>query len=195
MIVRASLWVAVLLLVVASAACGEASDSSASADSGGVEDDFASFSRSLFAELHREPLDSSSNIEVGLFGDLSLSLEERVVMGRYRYRVDSTDYGHVAYMAFQVRDSLREEAPVPVFLTFARRDAAWHLEGADYGAEVSGIAEVDSQATDPPAPDLRTVGPYNTEAGVTPLQRLLNANFQAWIDAAIQRTRFEADTT
>ena len=187
MSVRPAVCVAILLLVVASAACGSASDSSAPADQSGTEAHFAAYARSLFAELRRVPLDSTAQIDIGLFGDLSLSTDERVVMRQYRYRVDSTKYGPVAQMAFHVRDSLQQNVSIPVLLTFALREKAWHLEQADYHASATGVAEGDHHAPNPPAPEFRSDDALDTETPPTRLQKLLRTDFHEWIDAAIHR--------
>ena len=194
MSIRVAECVAIVLLLVASAACGEASDSSASAQGGGTEEDFAAYARSLFAELRQEPLDLTAQIELGLFGDLSLSTNERVVMRRYRYRVDSAEFGPVAQMTFHVRDSLQQETAIPVVLTFAFRENEWHLERADYGGDPTVVAKGDPDATDPQSPDSQSVDSFDTGAELTPLQRLLRADFHAWIDAAIRRANSSPET-
>ncbi len=169
----------VLLLLIAAQACGDVPDRQASSEALGNEEPFAEYARDLFAELRRESLDSTLETEVGLFGDLSVASGERAVMRQYRYRVDSSDSGSLAHMAFHVRDASEQYAPVPVVLTFAARDNAWRLEQAVFGDAVSEM-ERDHGGHH----DSEERSAMQTQ---TPLYRSLRAHFDAWLGAAISR--------
>lgn len=131
----ASFLLSLILLGCAADGGGEAGD---------VEASFGAFAGALYTEMRNEPLGDSVDVELGLFGDLNVMPGERVVMGRYRYRVDSIDGVPVGFFSLLVRPA-GEQIGVPVQVTFARRGRGWELREAEHvltpnGAESEGHA-------------------------------------------------------
>lgn len=90
---------------------------------------FASYAQDLFRELQAMPLSDTHDVEIGMFGDLNLMAGENVVMGRYRYRVDSTVDGAAGHLNFFARSSDGGEL-VPVVLVFNEDVDTWVLREA-----------------------------------------------------------------
>lgn len=160
-----------LVLLVLVVGCYDAPERHHPTDRPTLEANFAAYARALFAELRSEPMDSTLETEIGLFGDLTVGGGERTVMRRYRYRVDSTAHGSFAYMAFQVRDTAEQFVSVPVVLSFVPVDDGWHLESVRHG-EVAGDPE-----PDPPMAN-----------GQTKLHESLATHLDAWLDGAVAST-------
>lgn len=155
-----------------------ASDGAAVEES--VEESFESYSRKLFAELNAEPLDTTLQTEIGLFGDMSVGGGDRVVMRQYRYRIDSTEFGPLGYMAFQVRSTEDESEPVPVVLTFVERNGAWRLDQAVFGRRAYNALPDDDLQEGPEQP--------RSEEAPTPVHASLRARLDTWLGAAVSRT-------
>lgn len=166
--------VALLALLVAS--CADVPDTDQHRAEGAGAD-FASYAQAVYAELAREPLDSTLETETGLFGGMSVGEGESIVMGEYRFRVDSAEYGPVAHMAFQLRDVDGEYEPVPVVLQFVSRDDSWRLEEvAHYGAEPIRIRGGSPEA-----------GSHDRDDEANPLLRSVAGRLDLWIVAAVER--------
>ena len=163
-------------MVIFVASCGGASDTNEGL-SERENPDFASYAQSVYAELAREPLDSTLQTEVGLFGDMSVGEGENIVMGEYRFRLDSTEYGPVAHMAFQVRDAGGEYEPVPVVLQFVSRDEKWRLEE---------VAHHDLALSRGSAA-FRESEPSDADDGANPLVRSVEAGLDPWVVSAVGR--------
>lgn len=116
------------LLAVILTACGGAGETD---DAAALEASFAAFAESLYRELDREPLGDTLDVEIGLFGDLNVMAGENVVMGRYRYRVDSTGANPSGQLSFLVR-AAGETRAVPVVMFFGRTNDTWSLREATY---------------------------------------------------------------
>lgn len=133
------------------------------------EEAFAQFADRLYDELDAQPISRGHRARIGLFGDLDVMSGEKVVMGRYRYRVDTVAGRPAGHLAFQIRD---EEAgrTVPIILTFQPRDGEWHLENSRHVEEVTshGASSPDAETSD----------------GLT---HLLNTRLESWAQAAVDR--------
>lgn len=113
----------IALLLLAPAACNAPDHPDATTAS-----DFGTYARALFTELDRTPIGDSLALELGLFGDLNVMAGEHVVMGRYRFRVDTTNGTRSASLTFLARSPSYPTA-VPVLLEFERNDG-WMLREA-----------------------------------------------------------------
>lgn len=129
----------VLCCVLFGLGCGEPNNEDAASRLAARE--FPAFASQLFAQLESQPPDANTPVQLGLFGDLDLMSGESVVMGRYRYRVDSLDGTRRAHMAFQMRTEPEANA-APIVLTFVSRDGRWNLEQAEHLPH--GESELDS---------------------------------------------------
>lgn len=164
-----------LLLVVTVVSCGDAAeegDRTAAAES-----DFRAFASELFDEMSKEPLDATFETETGLFGDMSVTPGELVVMGRYRFRVDSSSSRHVGHMAFQIRDAERMYKPVPVVLRFVSLDGTWRLDEA----------AVHTPGTASPPDSRNSAGQVSADSRPNPLGQSVMENLNPWVDAAVER--------
>lgn len=166
-----------LLLVVTIVSCGETTREAKGTAT--IESDFRAFANELFDEMRRVPLDSTFETEPGLFGDMSVTPGEAVVMGRYRFRVDSTASRHVGHMAFQIRDAERMVDPVPVVLRFVSLDGTWQLdEAALYAPYTTSPPDTQNSA------DL-----VRGNARPNPLGQSVIENLDPWVHAAVERLR------
>lgn len=148
-----------------------------------LREDFASYSQKVYSSLATEPLDSTLQTEMGLFGGMAVGADERIVMGQYRYRVDSAEYGPIGRMAFQIRETNSGYDPEPVVLQFVLREGSWRLEEVahfasdttDTGSTASGSV---AGTTNPPA---------------NPLVRSLTERLDPWVGAAVDRVDEPSD--
>ncbi len=95
----------------------------------GTERSFSSFAQSLYEELDSTPVGDTVDVEIGLFGGLNVMPGENVVMGRYRYRVDSTGAARTGHLSFLARSTEGSPA-VPIILIFDAADGTWLLREA-----------------------------------------------------------------
>lgn len=135
------------------------------------EEAFAQFADRLYNELAAQPISPDYRAQIGLFGDLDVMSGENVVMGRYRYRVDTVAGRPAGHLAFQIRD---EEAgrTVPIILTFQPRDGDWHLENSRHVKESTSLGASSQDA--------------DTSDGLT---HILYSRLESWAEAAVERTR------
>lgn len=118
-------------MLVGLIACGteeRAEDESRSAD---PEASFASYAQVYYRELNETPLSDSVEVDVGLFGDLNVMAGENVVMGRYRYRVDTTQGDVSAHLTFFARTPAEADG-IPIVLAFEKDDGTWMLRETGY---------------------------------------------------------------
>lgn len=148
-----------------------------------LQEDFASYSQKVYGSLATEPLDSTLQTETGLFGGMAVGADERIVMGRYRYRVDSAEYGPIGRMAFQIRDTDGAYDAVPVVLQFVSRDGNWRLEEVAHFA--SNTTDTGSAASGSSA---GTADPQTN-----PLVRSLTERLDPWVGAAVDRVGESSD--
>ena len=146
-------------------------------------EDFASYSQKVYSSLATEPLDSTLQTETGLFGGMAVGAGERIVMGQYRYRVDSAEYGPIGRMAFQIRDTDGAHGPEPVVLQFVSRDGRWRLEEvAHFASDTTGIGSTASGS-----------GAGTTNPQTNPLVRSLAERLDPWVGAAVDRVDESSD--
>lgn len=108
---------------------------------------FAPFASEVYAQLSQRTLGDGLQTDVGLFGDLDVMAGDEVVMGRYRFRVDTMTTPSTAYMAFHVRGA--DGVLTPVRLQFASAADGWHLEEEEhqlYGGASDTAREVPTEA-------------------------------------------------
>lgn len=120
--------IAVLLALPACSTNERPENKGGSADSGTA---FATYAQELYRELDETPLSDSVEVDIGMFGDLNVMSGENVVMGRYRYRVDTVRGDVSGHLTFFARSDVGDEA-VPVMLAFGREDGFWMLREATY---------------------------------------------------------------
>jgi hypothetical protein len=148
-----------------------------------LREDFASYSQKVYGSLATEPLDSTLQTETGLFGGMAVGAGERIVMGRYRYRVDSAEYGPIGRMAFQIRDMDGAYGAVPVVLQFVSRDGSWRLEEvAHFASDTTDIGSAASGS-----------GAGATNPQTNPLVRSLTERLDPWVGAAVDRVSESSD--
>lgn len=133
------------------------------------EKEFAQFADRLYNELDAQPISPGHRARIGLFGDLDVMAGENVVMGRYRYRMDSVAGRPVGHLAFQIQDEQAGHT-VPIMLTFQARDGDWHLETSRHVAEWTSPS-VSSHDVD-------------TSDGFT---QILDSRLDSWAEAAVER--------
>ena len=128
---------AVLLILTA---CGGGEREGSGGSPVDAETSFAAYAQELYRELEETPLSDTVQVDIGMFGDLSAMAGEHVVMGRYRYRIDSTQAGVSGHLTFFARSPAGSEA-VPVVLAFDAGEGSWVLRDASYVPSGAGSAE------------------------------------------------------
>jgi len=180
----------VALMMMLLGSCSEVDEGREGQTLENLQKDFASYSQKVYGSLATEPLDSTLQTETGLFGGMAVGAGERIVMGRYRYRVDSAEYGPIGRMAFQIRDMDGAYGAVPVVLQFVSRDGSWRLEEvAHFAFDTTDIAS-----------DTTNIGPAASGSGAgatnpqtNPLVRSLTERLDPWVGAAVDRVSESSD--
>lgn len=125
-----------IAFAAALAGCGAPAPSERPAQD--AETSFAAFAGDVFDQLSSTPLDPAVQTSVGLFGDLNVMAGESVVMGRYRYHVDTTAGQPHGHMTFHVSPADDRAAAVPVVLEFSAPRASWRLERTTFVSAEAG---------------------------------------------------------